>query len=72
MSFQCGCSKDRVLSTLKLIGIREVGGLLRDAERGTPTVMTCEFCRTPYPVSEAELRTILGEIVADRVRAFVN
>jgi molecular chaperone Hsp33 len=72
VEFRCGCSRDRVLSALKLIGAREVGGLLRDAERGTPAVLTCEFCRTPYEVSTAELRAVLDEIVAARLRAAVN
>ncbi|HSL16826.1 MAG TPA: Hsp33 family molecular chaperone HslO [Methylomirabilota bacterium] len=72
VEFRCGCSKDRVLSALKLIGAREVGGLLRDAERGTPAVLTCEFCRTPYEVSTGELRAVLDEIVAARLRAAVN
>ena len=72
VEFRCGCTKDRVLSALALIGAREVGGLLRDAERGTPTVMTCEFCRTPYEVSVGELQTVLGEIVAARLSLSVN
>jgi molecular chaperone Hsp33 len=72
VEFRCGCSKDRVLSALKLIGAREVGGLLRDAERGTPTEMTCEFCRTSYDVSIAELRGILDEIVVARLRTSTN
>jgi len=72
VEFRCGCTKERVLSALALIGAREVGGLLRDAERGTPTVMTCEFCRTPYEVSVGELQTVLGEIVAARLSVSVN
>lgn len=72
VEFRCGCTKERVLSALALIGAREVGGLLRDAERGTPTVMTCEFCRTPYDVSVGELQTVLGEIVAARLSFSVN
>ncbi len=72
VEFRCGCSKERVLSTLKLIGAREVGGLLRDAERGTPTVMTCEFCRASYDVSPVELRTVLDEIVTARLRSSIN
>jgi molecular chaperone Hsp33 len=72
VEFRCGCSKDRVLSALRLIGAREVGGLLRDSERGSPTEMTCEFCRTAYAVSAAELRRVLDEIVAARLRASTN
>jgi molecular chaperone Hsp33 len=72
VEFRCGCSKERVLTALKLIGAREVGGLLRDAEDGTPTDMTCEFCRTCYRVDVAELRAVLDEIVADRLGAPVN
>jgi len=72
VEFRCGCSKERVLRALKLIGAREVGGLLRDAERGVPTVMTCEFCRTPYEVSIGEMRSALDEIVAARLKASVN
>jgi molecular chaperone Hsp33 len=69
VEFRCGCSKERVLSALKLIGVRDVGEILRDAERGTPAVMTCEFCRTPYDVSVGELQMVLNEIVAARLRA---
>ena len=60
------------ITALKLIGAREVGGLLRDAEVGTPTEMTCEFCRTLYRVDVEELRAVLDEIVADRLGAPVN
>jgi molecular chaperone Hsp33 len=72
VEFRCGCSQERVLSALRLIGAREVGALLRDAEQGTPAVLTCEFCRTPYEVSVGELKTVLDEIVSARVRAVVN
>jgi len=72
VEFRCGCSRERVLTALKLIGAREVGGLLRDAEDGTPTDMTCEFCRTCYRVDVTELRAVLDEIVADRLGAPVN
>jgi len=72
VEFRCGCSKERVLTALKLIGAREVGQLLRDAEDGTPTEMTCEFCRTCYEVAIDELRTVLDEIVADRLRSPIN
>ena len=72
VDFRCGCTKERVLSALELIGAREVGGLLRDAERGEPTVMTCEFCRTHYEVSIGELRTVLETIIAARLSVSVN
>ena len=72
VEFRCGCSRERVLSALKLIGAREVGGLLREAEQGTPTVMTCEFCRTSYDVAIGDLRAVLDEIVADRMGVVVN
>ncbi len=72
VEFRCGCSKERVLTALKLIGAREVGQLVRDAESGMPTEMTCEFCRTCYPVAIDELRSVLDEIVADQIRTSVN
>ncbi len=72
VAFRCGCSKDRVLSVLKLLGAREVGEILRDAERGLPATLTCEFCRAAYEVSTAELRALLEEIVAARLRISVN
>jgi molecular chaperone Hsp33 len=72
IEFRCGCSKDRVLSALGLLGARDVGEMLRDSERGTPTVMTCEFCRTPYDVATDELRTVLNQIVAARLRISIN
>lgn len=64
--FRCGCSKDRVLTALGMLGAGEVGRLLHEAEEGRSTVLTCEFCRSGFEVSVDELRGILDQIVVDR------
>jgi len=59
--FHCGCSRDRVERALKLLGAKEVGALMRDAE-SRPARIVCEFCRTPYDVPRDDLARLLLEL----------
>lgn len=64
VEFRCGCSHDRVLRALRLIGQVEVRALLDESEGDEATRLTCEFCRTEYPVGRFELERILDELSA--------
>ncbi len=59
--FHCGCSMDRVERALKLLGQVEIESLLEDHPEG-PVVLTCEFCRTVYPVPPGRLVELLEEV----------
>lgn len=58
--FLCGCSKDRVERALKLLGESEIKAILDDEV--DVTTLTCEFCKTDYPVSDVELQRLLAEV----------
>jgi molecular chaperone Hsp33 len=57
VSYQCTCSKERVLQALAAIGRQELEDILVKEGRAE---MTCEFCRTQYEISGQEIRTLLG------------
>ena len=59
--FLCGCSMDRVERALKLLGETEIRSML-DEGGDREVVLTCEFCRTAYPVPRARLRKLLAEV----------
>ncbi|RMF81341.1 MAG: redox-regulated molecular chaperone Hsp33, partial [Nitrospirae bacterium] len=63
--FHCGCSRDRVERALKLLGAGELRDLLEQARTETVT-LTCEFCRTPYPVPRDDLARLLLEVEEER------
>ncbi|HYG67482.1 MAG TPA: Hsp33 family molecular chaperone HslO, partial [Anaeromyxobacteraceae bacterium] len=55
VQYRCGCSQARAraaVSALGVAGVRDVIATERQA------VITCEFCRSRYVVSEEELREI--------------
>jgi molecular chaperone Hsp33 len=64
VEFRCGCSRDRVERAIKLLGISEIQGMLDDRP-DSDSELTCEFCRTSYPVSPAELRRLAAEVRSD-------
>ncbi len=59
--FFCGCSKERVLGALKLLGLGEVARLDVEAE-GSALEMKCGFCRTAYEVTAAERDHLIAEL----------
>ena len=60
-SFRCGCSPERVEAGVKLLGAEEIREIIRQSLE-EPVTMTCEFCRSEYPLSTAELRRLLAEV----------
>ncbi len=58
--FHCGCSRDKVERTLRLLGARVLDELEADARRGAAH-LTCQFCRTVYPVSLQDVLRLRAE-----------
>jgi molecular chaperone Hsp33 len=54
--FFCNCSAERVLASLASISRADIQELLSSDE---PVELSCDYCNTAYPVSEAQLRALL-------------
>ncbi|MFP4522537.1 MAG: Hsp33 family molecular chaperone HslO [Fibrobacterota bacterium] len=52
----CPCSKDRVLSALRLSGRDEIQAMIRENK---PAEAVCRFCREKYSVNQEELEAML-------------
>ncbi len=62
LRFHCGCSRDRVLSALKLFGVEE----LRDMQtQDGGAEATCQFCNTVYRANREDLQGVIHEIQAE-------
>lgn len=59
--FFCGCSVERVETALLLLGADEVRSLIAGSN-GEPTVLSCGFCRTSYPVPVPTLERLLRQL----------
>jgi molecular chaperone Hsp33 len=63
--FHCPCTRDRARTTLGLLGQDDLAAMIR--EDGAAEV-TCDFCRTTYTFTDADLeqirRGLRGEVVA--------
>jgi molecular chaperone Hsp33 len=57
--FDCPCSKDRAAATLALLGERDLAAMIQ--EEGEAHV-TCEFCRSRYDFTDANLEEIRRDI----------
>jgi molecular chaperone Hsp33 len=53
--FHCPCTRDRARTTLGLLGQDDLGAMIR--EDGAAEV-TCDFCRTTYTFTDADLEQI--------------
>jgi molecular chaperone Hsp33 len=65
VEFRCGCSYQKIETALKLLGAREIRGLIESAP-ANPTVLTCGFCRGEYSLSPAILASLLREVEEER------
>jgi molecular chaperone Hsp33 len=59
LTFECNCSKDRVMRALKLVGKDELSDMI--AKDGGASVH-CDFCGTHYNFSVAELAAVIREL----------
>jgi molecular chaperone Hsp33 len=57
--FHCGCSFDRVLGALKLLGEAELQDMI---EKDGGAEATCHFCNEVYQASSAQLAELIGDL----------
>lgn len=60
--FHCGCSSDRVLGALKLLGEAELQDMI---EKDDGAEATCHFCGEVYHTSSDQLAQLIEELRAD-------
>jgi molecular chaperone Hsp33 len=58
LSFECRCSRERVVNVLRSLGVDEVRSVI--AEQGTVTV-TCEFCQRPYQFDSIDVEALFAD-----------
>lgn len=58
LAFRCSCSRRQILRMLATLGREELQDLL---EKEETTIVTCEYCRSRYSFSPAELSRLLAE-----------
>ena len=67
--FACRCSRERVASMLRGLGVAEVDSII--AEQGAVTV-TCEFCQRPYRFDGVDAQQLFAELPAGQGGAALN
>jgi len=64
LRFHCGCSFDRVLGALKMLGEAELKDMI---EKDDGAEATCHFCGEIYQASSSELAQLIDDLRADSV-----
>jgi len=59
LQFHCGCSFDRVLGALKILGIDELQDMI-DKDNGAEAI--CHFCNEVYQADSQHLTELIGEL----------
>jgi molecular chaperone Hsp33 len=59
ISFQCGCSRERIIAVLKAMGREEIDDLIR--ETGLVEV-GCEFCNRRYCFDAVDVETVFSDL----------
>jgi molecular chaperone Hsp33 len=62
--FHCGCSYDRVLGALKILGESELRDMIAKDEGAEAT---CHFCNTVYQATNGELKQLIEDLRLERV-----
>lgn len=66
VQFQCGCSFDRVMGALKILGEDELKDMI--AKEGGAEA-TCHFCSTVYQAGRSDLEQLIEELRTERAEA---
>lgn len=61
LKFHCGCSTEKMLGALKMLGTAELEDMILK-DRGAEA--TCDFCGEVYQVTEQQLSRLVGELQA--------
>ncbi|BDA73196.1 Hsp33-like chaperonin [Rivularia sp. IAM M-261] len=62
LRFHCGCSFERVLGALKLLGETELEDMI---VKDNGAEVTCEFCGTVYQASSDDLASVINDLQAE-------
>lgn len=62
LRFHCGCSFDRVLGALKMLGVAELQDMI---EKDHGAEATCHFCGEVYQASSDELARLINDLQAE-------
>ncbi|MGB5961786.1 MAG: Hsp33 family molecular chaperone HslO [Coleofasciculaceae cyanobacterium] len=62
LRFHCGCSFDRVLGALKMLGVAELQDMI---EKDHGAEATCHFCGEVYQASSDELARLIDDLQAE-------
>ena len=62
VSFQCGCSWNRVLGALKMLGEAELQDMI-EKDRGAEAI--CQFCGEVYQADEAQLTQLITDLKSE-------
>lgn len=62
LRFHCGCSFDRVLGALKMLGVAELQDMI---EKDHGAEATCHFCGEVYQASSEELARLIDDLQAE-------
>ncbi len=60
--YACLCSRDKVEAALLSLGIEELRTI---ADNDSESEVVCEFCKTPYVLSRAELGSLIERLETD-------
>lgn len=63
VSFHCGCSWDRVLGALKMLGEAELQDMI---EKDSGAEAICQFCGEVYQANEAQLTQLIADLRSER------
>ena len=62
VKFECGCSFDRVLGALKMLGEAELQDMI-EKDKGAEAI--CQFCNEVYRADEAHLTRLIADLKAE-------
>lgn len=65
LQFNCGCSFDRVMGALKILGTDELEDMIAKDEGAEAT---CQFCNENYRANSTELRQLIEELEVESSR----
>ena len=64
VSFDCGCSFNRVLGALKMLGEAELQDMI---EKDEGAEATCQFCGEVYQADEVQLAQLISDLRTERI-----
>ena len=66
VQFSCGCTRDRMLGALKLLGIEELKDMI-ETDEGAEAV--CHFCNEKYQANSQQLQALIDDLEMQAAQA---